>query len=279
MKKYIAVLVACLGLTALGLQTAQAAPETTASHQSVQTVQSVQQVQTVRTVQAPSVWDSPRAVLGAQTTQATQYAPWHIYNGHKWTIYEAPQVPNLCILDGIGAPSAYPVGVAAQAWNNASSGVSITVSNRCTGYGPGVRATVDTYSALDGNCVRMIGASWTTIPTGSTDGFRTWTNTPVGEVQVNQNYNCNSTGFRRAHWISVAIGEILGLRMMNSSETSFSNRVMWVGSQDTIQYAETYSGSAVTQLYNGSWLGPCTGAAPGSPCGNGTTYINTGMLP
>src|SRR3954466_12451305 len=91
----------------------------------------------------------------AQTAQVT-YAPWHIYNGHKWTIYEAPQVPPLCILDGVGAPSVYPIGTAAQAWNNASAGVAISVSNRCDGYGPGTRATVDTYSALDSVCVRMI---------------------------------------------------------------------------------------------------------------------------
>jgi hypothetical protein len=248
MKKYIAVLVACLGLTALGLQTAQAAPETTASHQSVQQV---------------------------QTAQAT-YAPWHIYNGHKWTIYEAPQVPSLCILDGVGAPTVYPIGTAAQAWNNASAGVAITVSNRCDGWGPGTRATVDTYSALDSSCVRVIGAYWTTNPIGSTDGFRTWTNTPVSEVQVNSNYNCNSTGQRRAHWVSVAIGMILGLRHQGSTETSFASRVMCDCSQDTVAYpSASTDGDAVTRLYRGDWVGPCypSNSSPDG-CGSGTTYHN-----
>lgn len=212
------------------------------------------------TVAAPQ---APTSALGTcyPTLQSgCTVASQTIFNQRKWTTNFGTDVRPVCIADGFGNETAWPLATAAQYWNNATQYVAINVKANCVtaGYGPGRRATADTYSALDSNCVRVVPGDTTT---NGTLGFHVYTENPIMYVQVNTNYNCNSTGFRRTHWLAVGIGMILGLRTLPSTST-WANRLMSEQTQDTLAGPSTGDAASITNLYAGNYVGECWGVLP-----------------
>lgn len=175
-------------------------------------------------------------------------APFSVYNQYKFWPYDPAWV---CVANG---DNGIPIGAAAQSWNNASAGLYLTFSNNCVsaGYTPSTRMTIDTYNAVDGNCTKVTNNTYAVGP----DGFRRYTNNPIGWVNVNPTQACASTSFRRAHWTTYVIGQIIGLTgHRDVSNTTWDSRVMAYRTQDTIAWAEQYSGAAVSDLYQGNLVG------------------------
>lgn len=175
-------------------------------------------------------------------------APTNILTSYKFWPYDPAWV---CVANG---DNGIPIAQAAQAWNNASAGLYLDYSSNCVtdGYTPSTRMTIDTYNAADGNCVKVTNDAYAV----GSDGFRRYTNNPIGWVNVNAAQGCTSTAFRRAHWTSYAIGRIIGLvGHRDVNDTTWDSRVMAYRTQDTIAWAEPYSGSAITHMYQGDYIG------------------------
>lgn len=182
-----------------------------------------------------------------ESVEAT-VVPTNILTSYKFWPYDPAWV---CVANG---DNGIPIAQAAQAWNNASSGLYLDYSSNCVvdGYTPSTRMTIDTYNAADGNCVKVTNDSYAV----GSDGFRRYTNNPVGWVNTNAAQGCTSTAFRRAHWTSYAIGRIIGLvGHRDVNDTTWDSRVMAYRTQDTIAWAESYSGSAISGLYQGAYVG------------------------
>lgn len=175
--------------------------------------------------------------------------PSSVFTSYKFWPYT---VAHICVAVG---DTTIPIGAMAQAWNNASPyGISLTASNNCvnSGYTPSTRMTIDTYSAADGRCYKLTNVdypSWTTSV--SSNGFRLWTNNPVG--WVNRYYEgCWGTALLRQKWTALVEGRILGMKELTGS--TWASRVM---STTSAVYAPSAStdGPAISDLYNGQYLG------------------------
>jgi hypothetical protein len=209
---------------------------------------------------APQVAANAQGLCYPTLESGCKVAPYPIFNQFKWTTNFEYDVRPVCIADGIGQPTAWPVATAAQSWNNATSFIAINVKANCVtaGYGAGRRATVDTYSALDGRCYKITRGDYTT---NGTLGFYVYTENPIMWVQVNTAYNCNSTGFRRTHWLAVAIGEVLGLGSLPST-SAYASRLMSPQTQDTLAGPSSSDAGSLNGLYGGNYVGTCYGESP-----------------
>jgi len=241
MRRFIALLVAAASLT-FGLNALAPAEASTPVHTSSQSAARAE------------------GLCYPTLQSGCQVAPYPIFNQFKWTTNFGEDVRPVCIADGIGQPTAWPVATAAQSWNNATQYIAINVKNNCVtaGYGAGRRATIDTYSALDSRCFRVIRGDYTT---NGTLGFYVYTDNPIMYVQVNTAYNCNSTGFRRTHWLAVAIGEVLGLATLPST-SAYASRLMSPQTQDTLAGPSTSDAGSLNGLYAGNYVGTCYGESP-----------------
>jgi hypothetical protein len=165
-----------------------------------------------------------------------------------WPMYTG--VPNLtCVAVG---DTVIPIGVAAQAWNNATGGATqLDASPNCIaeGYPPSRRMTIDTYSAADGRCYKLTNTYYTTA-----DTWRWWTGNPLNVVGwVNRYYEgCWSTANLRAKWTSLVIGRILGANELSGS--TWASRVMSTTSAVIYPSAST-DGYDVGNLYLGVYYG------------------------
>lgn len=147
----------------------------------------------------------------------------------------------VCMADG--APE-YNVAEAAQQWNIRTNAADpdvtfgITAKNNCVtaGYAPSRRFTVDV--------IHDTSVSWC-ISYGNQerDQYGRWTNNPY--ALVNDKAECPNTN----HYISQAIGLIMGLRTLNS--TGYNSRVMnntsW--SIANVSYPGVYDGTAMALQY------------------------------
>lgn len=197
---------------------------------------------------APAVSQSAEGLCYPTLQSGCQVAPYSIYNQYKFWPYDPAWV---CVANG---DNGIPIGQAAQAWNNASAGLYLDYSSNCVtdGYTPSTRMTIDTYNAVDGVCVKFTNM---TYALGS-DGFRRYTNNPVGWVNMNPTQGCGSTAFRRAHWTSVAIGFIAGLTLHHDNTTTWDSRVMAYRTQDTVAWPPASTdGPSMTGLYTGDYVG------------------------
>jgi hypothetical protein len=84
-----------------------------------------------------------------------------------------------------------------------------------------MRMTIDTYSAADGQCVKLSNTYYATA-----DSYRRWTGSPANVVGwVNRYYEgCWSTALLRQKWTAIAIGEVLGANLLSGS--SYAGRGM-----------------------------------------------------
>jgi hypothetical protein len=147
----------------------------------------------------------------------------------------------------------------AQLWNNVTPGtvMGITASNNCVnaGYTPSTRFTIDTYYANDGTCGSIKNPDGTPAPLERSyyNGIYRYTNNPV--VWVNTYGGCWSNASRRAHVVSMMIGAVMGLKVLNSSgyNARVMNQTSW--SYDNVPYPETYSGTVLGNLYAGEYGG------------------------
>lgn len=143
----------------------------------------------------------------------------------------------------------------AQVWNNQSSGeIAIQASNNCVtaGYTPSTRFTIDTYSAADGTCGTIKNPDGTTnLDASYYNGMWRYTNNPV--TWVNTYYStCTS---HLSHFVSQAIGHVMGLQLLNS--TGYNSRVMnntdW--SRANVGSASAPEGTRIAELYQGVYGG------------------------
>lgn len=146
----------------------------------------------------------------------------------------------ICMADG--DPTAN-VTEAAQQWNlkfqavnDGSVTFGITAKNNCVtaGYPPSRRFTIDTaYLPSDSACVRFYNQE--------RDQYGRWTNNPYAIV----NTACGYT----THYISGAIGQIIGARWMNSS--GYNSRVMnnTAFSVQNVPYATENDGGVIWLQY------------------------------
>lgn len=176
----------------------------------------------------------------------TEPLPSSIYTGYKFWPYATA---NICVAVG---DTTIPIGVAAQAWNNASVGVALNAENNCItapGYSPSTRMTIDTYSAADGRCTKITNQYYS-----AADTFRRWTGSPENVVGwVNTYYwSCYGTANNRAKSTSTAIGAVLGLATLSGS--TWASRVMSLTSAVYYPSAST-DGAALSQLYEPRYFG------------------------
>lgn len=187
------------------------------------------------------------ALLPTGTAHAagSEPLPSSIYTGYKFWPYA---VADICVAVG---DTTIPIGVAAQAWNNASSGVALNAESNCAtaGYPPSRRMTIDTYSAADGRCTKLTNTYYSTA-----DTFRRWTGDPANVVGwVNRYYEgCYSTSTARAKNTSIAIGAALGMATLSGS--TWASRVMSLNSAVYYPSAST-DGPSLTYLYQPRYFG------------------------
>lgn len=168
--------------------------------------------------------------------------PSSIYTGKKFWPYATA---NICVAVG---DTTIPIGVAAQAWNNASAGVALNAENNCVtaGYSPSTRMTIDTYSAADGRCHKITNSSYAVG-----DTYERWTNNPIGWVNTYYS-SCYGSANARAKSTSTIIGAILGLKTLSGS--TWASRVMSLNSA-VIYPSATTDGPALTDLYAPRYFG------------------------
>lgn len=171
--------------------------------------------------------------------------PSSIYTGYKFWPYATAWI---CVAVG---DTTIPIAQAAQAWNNASSGVALDASSNCIadGYSPSTRMTIDTYSAADGRCHKITNQYY-----AAGDTFRRWTGSPANVVGwVNRYYEgCYGTANERAKSTSTVIGAVLGLKTLSGS--TWASRVMSLNSAVVWPSAST-DGAALTALYEPRYFG------------------------
>ena len=147
----------------------------------------------------------PSAPAQARTTERLPI-PQNLLSSDKFWPYATSGSVWICVAVG---DTVAPIAKMAQAWNNATSTLSLDASPNCIaeGYAPSKRMTVDTYSAADGNCVKL-----TNTYISQADSFHRWTGNPLNVVAwVNRYYSgCWGTSLLRDKWTGIAIGEALG---------------------------------------------------------------------
>lgn len=196
------------------------------------------------TAPANAGWDwKPTAPVSV--TAGSEPLPSSIYTGNKFWPYA---MADICVAVG---DTTIPIGVAAQAWNNASAGVALNAEANCVtaGYTPSTRMTIDTYSAADGRCHKITNAY-----KAAGDTFDRWTGSPANVVGlVNRYYSsCYGSANARAKSTSTIIGAILGLKTLAGS--TWASRVMSLTSAVYYPSAST-DGPALTDLYAPRFFG------------------------
>jgi hypothetical protein len=176
-------------------------------------------------------------------------APYAIYSSYKMTPHWYPDVPTICVAVG---DLNIPISASAQAWNNASVGFGLQASGNCVtaGYEAWRRMTIDTFNDPNwGSCFKITNA-FVTGTYGTYQTMRYHTQNPVG--LVNTAYNCTSTATGRAHWTSMVIGIIMGLKRLDGA--SWAGRVMCYCAQFGYPSAST-DGDAISKLYQHYYVG------------------------
>lgn len=140
----------------------------------------------------------------------------------------------------------------AQQWNLRDNGViALTAANNCVTAGfPGNRRfTIDAYNGSTSRCIILTDRTGDAFdPAGdatAVNGHWQYDNNPI--IWVNR--NCYSTFAARDHYVSAAIGYVMGLAQLNSS--AYNSRVMnmtaWSIRNATV--ADQYSAAILHRLY------------------------------
>jgi len=171
-------------------------------------------------------------------------------NGFKfWT-------GSICI-DGSGINSdRYLVAYLAQQWNlrvNNPDYLSLQYEDDCAaaGYPPSRRMVVGAYNnPNDPYCTTPVNQQYADY-----GGFHRWTNGPGVYLNIGQ-LNCVSSQNRRSHLVSMAIGNVLGLKLLNSA--GYNSRVMnqTAYSYDNIYLPDQNSALVLSGIYGGLWCNP-----------------------
>lgn len=184
---------------------------------------------------------------GSIPAQAIEPHPPTINGARFWT-------GSLCV-DGsaINGPY-YRVGYQAQQWNlrvGNSSVLALSYQDDCAaaGYPASRRMVVGTFSNPDKPCLLLTNAAYSTY-----NGMDRWTAGPG--MYLNTYFaSCVGSQNRRDHYVSAAIGYMLGLEHLNSS--GYNSRVMnhtdW--SRDNVTVADQASGDLVWSIYTGAYGG------------------------
>jgi hypothetical protein len=195
-------------------------------------------------------------VIGASTASAA-LAPLSDMNRAKYSNGV------ICVGSTLNAAS-YPVGATAQAWNNAVNPagprppgtpptLQLDFSTNCAadGYSASQRMTIGTFSNPNYNgCLYFTNLGRT--PAGGDSQLDYWTQGPG--VYINDGIpGCVSTGQRRGHQVTAAIGYALGLQLLTSN--GWASRVMCTCSLDTIRSPDSTSAYRVWQIYSGAFGG------------------------
>lgn len=168
-------------------------------------------------------------------------------NGYKfWS-------PSICV-DGSAINGAYyRVGYIAQQWNLKTSTLSLDYADDCAaaGYPPSRRMVIGTYNNPNDNaCLLQTNTQATYL-----NGMWRWTNGPGSYINIGQSA-CVSSQTRRDHYVSMAIGQLLGLQVLNSS--GYNSRVMnstqW--SVDNVPLPDQNSANTLDAIYSYAYCQP-----------------------
>lgn len=154
---------------------------------------------------------------------------------------------------GIDAPAM------AQQWNlrdaaYGTGGIALTASNNCVsaGFPANRRFTIDTYVGSTSRCIILTDKYSNAFdPAGDAtpvDGNWQYDDNPI----IWANRNCYSTYAAMHHYVSAAIGQVMGLAQLNSA--TYNSRVvnMTAWSIRNVPTADQYSAGILHRFY---WLG------------------------
>jgi hypothetical protein len=157
--------------------------------------------------------------------------------------------PNVCMAIGDSGTDAPAM---AQQWNLRDNGViAISAQNNCVtaGYPGNRRFTIDTYVGSTSRCIILTDRTGNAFDPGGdatpVNGYWVYDNNPI----IWANRNCYSTFAAMHHYVSAAIGEVMGLAQLNSS--SYDSRVvnMTAWSIRNVTVADQYSAAILHRLY------------------------------
>jgi hypothetical protein len=188
-------------------------------------------------------------MLGGAATPAQAAAlPADITGLRFWT-------GDLCIDGSTIDSSAYRVGYIAQQWNlrvGNPSALSLHYEDDCiaAGYPPSRRMVI---GKVNKPSTAFCQLSENTTPDDDTDthnGWKRWTHGPIVTINIGR-ADCVGSQARRDHFISSAIGGLLGLQGFESK--GWDSRVMndTDFSMDHVPLPDVYSVQRVREIYTG----------------------------
>lgn len=186
-------------------------------------------------------------VAGAAVPASAQTLPPDV-SGTKFWSYQ------MCV-DGSAINGAYyRVAYIAQQWNIKTAGnIELTYKDDCAaaGYPPSRRFVLGSINNPSApNCYSITNTHQVLY-----NGMYRWTDGPGFYLNFGHP-SCISSQTRRDHLVSMAIGQALGLSVLNS--TGYNSRVMnstaW--SWDNVPLPDSNSAFTLGQIYNGSYCDP-----------------------
>lgn len=192
------------------------------------------------------------AILGGFATPAQAALPHPVdINGARfWS-------GKVCV-DGSAINGPYwRVSYIAQQWNlrvGDTNILALDYEDDCVaaGYPPSRRMVIGTFNNSD---IRMCNLA-TNYSTDYYNGMNRWTNGPGMYINLGVS-GCFSTQNRRDHFVSSAIGHLLGLRSFESEQSHLLSRVMndTTYSLDAVPLPDATSGQRVREIYTGMYGG------------------------
>lgn len=156
--------------------------------------------------------------------------------------------PSICIDGSAINGDYYQVAYLAQQWNLAAYNLALDYSDDCAadGYPPSRRAVIGTYyNATNNACLYLTNGAVSTV-----GQFNRWTAGPG--IYINTAYsNCVGGQAHRDHFVTQAIGYLLGAQILNS--TGYNSRIMnnttW--SIDNVTRPDVNTAALIVNIYAG----------------------------
>jgi hypothetical protein len=181
--------------------------------------------------------------------QAAEPIPFDVRDTRFWS-------GKLCI-DGSGINGAYyRVAYLAQQWNLRVGNTNILALNyeadcAAAGYPPSRRMVIGQYNNPDDSSCEI----WTNDQYFDIhNGMRRWTNGPAIYLNLS-NLTCYGSQTRRDHYVSMAIGNLLGLKEIHADiyQTRVMSGTWWAA--NNVPVPDATSGQRLKELYQGKYGG------------------------